>query len=172
MIRFNATIQKYGQQGEKTGWTFVEIPESLAQQLYPGNKKSFRVKGSLDKLTIAAQALIPVGGGVFILPLKAELRKQLGKRMGECVLLKITRDTNPDPVPMPEDFAACLEDEPAAAENFKKLPGSHQHYYIRWFNSAKTEPTRVKRMTQAIIALSKGKHYGEMIREMKKESEP
>jgi len=71
---------------------------------------------------------------------------------------------------MPEDFAACLEDEPAAAENFKKLPRSHQHYYIRWFNSAKTEPTRVKRMAQAIIALSKGKHYGEMIRELKKES--
>jgi hypothetical protein len=170
MIRFNATIQKYGQQGEKTGWTFVEIPESLAQQLYPGNKKSFRVKGSLDTLPIAAQALIPIGGGNFILPLKAALRKQLGKRMGESVLLKITRDNNPDPVPMPEDFAACLDDEPMAAANFNKLPRSHQHYYIRWFNSAKTEPTRIKRMAQAIIALSKGKQYGEMMRELKKET--
>jgi uncharacterized protein YdeI (YjbR/CyaY-like superfamily) len=72
---------------------------------------------------------------------------------------------------MPEDFAACLEDEPQAAEYFHKLPKSHQNYYIRWFNSAKTEPTRVKRMAQAIIALSKGKHYGEMIRELKKESD-
>ncbi len=171
MIRFNATIKKYGQQGEKTGWTFVEIPESLAQQLYPGNKKSFRVKGTLDALPIVAQALIPISGGDFILPLKAELRKLLGKRMGESILLKITWDSNPDPVPMPEDFATCLEDEPTASENFKKLPRSHQHYYIRWFNSAKTEPTRVKRMAQAIIALSKGKHYGEMIRELKKESE-
>jgi Bacteriocin-protection, YdeI or OmpD-Associated/Domain of unknown function (DUF1905) len=169
MVKFKATIQKYGEQGEKTGWTFVEIPEKLAQELFPGNKKSFRIKGKLDDLAIVAQALIPIGGGNFILPLKAELRKQLGKRMGEKIILHITRDTNPDPVPMPEDFAACLEDEPDAAENFTKLPKSHQHYYIRWFNSAKTEQTRVKRMAQAIVALSKGKHYGEMIRELKKE---
>jgi hypothetical protein len=170
MIQFKATIQKYGRQGEKTGWTYVEIPEELAQQLYPGNKKSFRIKGKLDTLSITAQALIPVGGGVFILPLKAELRKQLGKRVGESIVLKITRDENPDPVPMPEDFAVCLEDEPTAAEQFNKLPRSHQHYYIRWINSAKTEPTRVKRMAQAIIALSKGRHYGEMMRELKKET--
>ena len=169
MIKFKAVIQKYGEQGEKTGWTFVEIPEKLAQELFPGNKKSFRIKGKLDELAISAQALIPVGGGVFILPLKAELRKQLGKRKGETIVLNITRDANPDPVPMPEDFAACLEDEPDAAENFTKLPKSHQHYYIRWFNSAKTEQTRVERMAQAIVALSKGKHYGEMIRELKKE---
>lgn len=142
----------------------------LAQELFPGNKKSFRVKGKLDALPIAAQALIPVGGGVFILPLKAELRKQLGKRKGEILTLNILRDTNPDPVPMPEDFAACLEDEPAARENFKKLPGSHQHYYIRWINSAKTEPTRVKRIAQSIQALSLGSHYGEMIRALKKEA--
>jgi uncharacterized protein YdeI (YjbR/CyaY-like superfamily) len=103
--------------------------------------------------------------------LKAELRKQLGKRMGESIVLQITRDTNPDPVPMPEDFAACLQYEPSAAEQFNKLPGSHRHYYIRWINSAKTEPTRVRRMAQAIIAVSKGKQYGEMIRELKKDSD-
>ena len=148
----------------------MEIPEKLAQELFPGNKKSFRVKGKLDALPIAAQALIPVGEGVFILPLKAELRKQLGKRKGEEIVLQITRDNNPDPVPMPEDFADCLGDEPVARGNFNKLPKSHQHYYIKWINSAKTEPTRVKRMAQAINALSVGRHYGEMIRALKKES--
>jgi hypothetical protein len=169
MIKFKAVIQKYGEQGEKTGWTYVEIPENLALELFPGNKKSFRIKGKLDALPIAAQAIIPIGGGRFILPLKAGLRKQLGKRMGETLVLQIQRDNNPDPVPMPEDFSACLEDEPDAAKNFSKLPKSHQHYYIRWFNEAKTEQTRVKRMSQAIIALSRGKQYGEMIRELKKE---
>ncbi|MGL6269459.1 MAG: YdeI/OmpD-associated family protein [Chitinophagaceae bacterium] len=169
-MKFSATIQKYGEQGEKTGWTFVEIPGELAEELFPGNKKSFRVKGKLDALPIAALSLIPVGGGVFILPLKAELRKQLGKRKGEEIVLQITLDNNPDPVPMPEDFAACMEDEPDALNNFKKLTKSHQHYYINWINSAKTESTRVKRMAQAIHALSLGRHYGEMIRALKKES--
>lgn len=138
--------------------------------MFPGNKQSFRVKGKLDALPIAAQALIPVGGGVFILPLKAELRKQLGKRKGEEIVLQISRDNNPDPVPMPEGFASCLEDEPLARENFNKLPKSHQHYYIKWINSAKTETTRVRRMGQAIQALSLGSDYGEMIRTLKKDS--
>jgi uncharacterized protein YdeI (YjbR/CyaY-like superfamily) len=98
------------------------------------------------------------------------LRKQLGKRKGAEIILQITRDNNPDPVPMPEDFADCLEDEPVAMENFNKLPKSHQHYYIKWINSAKTEITRVRRMAQAIQALSLGSNYGEMIRTLKKES--
>jgi hypothetical protein len=146
----------------------VEIPEKLAQELFPGNRKSFRIKGKLDDLAITAQAIIPVGGGLFILPLKAELRKQLGKRKGEEIVLNITRDTNPDPVPLPEDFAACLQDEPSAAKNFQRLPGSHQRYYIKWINSAKTESTRVKRIAQAIQGLSMGADYGEMIRALKK----
>ena len=42
MIKFTATIQKFASQGEKTGWTYIVIPAELAQQLSPGNKKSFR----------------------------------------------------------------------------------------------------------------------------------
>jgi hypothetical protein len=169
MIRFTAEIRKYGSMGEKTGWTYVDIPVDMAEALYPGNRKSFRVKGTIDTLKVTALALIPVGEGHFILPLNAEMRKKLGKRSGHTLALQIQRDDNPDPIPMPEDLSACLDDEPAARQHFFKLPKSHQNYYIKWINSAKTEPTRVKRIAQAISALTREMHYGEMIRSLKNE---
>jgi hypothetical protein len=36
MIQFNAIIEKFGKLGENTGWTYILIPEALAQELNPG----------------------------------------------------------------------------------------------------------------------------------------
>jgi hypothetical protein len=47
MVQFTAIIKRFGQQGEKTGWTYIEVPAAMAEQLVPGNRKSFRVKGKL-----------------------------------------------------------------------------------------------------------------------------
>ena len=68
MIKFISTIQKFEKQGEKTGWTYIEIPEAIATQLLPNNKKSFRVKGKLDDYEINGIALLPMGSGNFISP--------------------------------------------------------------------------------------------------------
>ena len=72
MVKFNTTILKYGDMGEKSGWTFVVIPADLAAKLKPGNKKSFRVKGKLDDIPIAGIALLPIGAGEFILTLNSK----------------------------------------------------------------------------------------------------
>jgi len=64
MIDFTTTILQFGQQGEKTGWHYIEIPADIAQQLKPGNKKSFRVKGKLDHFSFSGVALLPMGGGL------------------------------------------------------------------------------------------------------------
>ena len=63
MIQFTTTIQKFGKKGEKTGWTYIEIPASKAAKLKPDSKVSFRVKGNLDQLKIEKTALIPMGEG-------------------------------------------------------------------------------------------------------------
>lgn len=161
-VVFTATIHKYEKQGEKTGWTYIEIPADIAQQVKPGNKKEFKVKGKLDTHTITRQSVMPLGGGTFILPLNADLRKAIGKRKGAMLKLQLEEDKsefvfNPD-------FMECLEDEPAAQIFFKGLTGSHQRYFSKWIDSAKTEPTRVKRITMAVNALAKKWGYSEMIR--------
>jgi len=45
MIQFIVTIHRFEKQGEKTGWTYIEIPVDIAEKLKPGSKKSFRVLG-------------------------------------------------------------------------------------------------------------------------------
>src|SRR5688500_7949439 len=82
MIRFTTTILQFGEMGEKTGWTYINIPSELSEKLKPGNKKSFRVKGKLDDYAIRGVALIPMGGGDFIMALNAEIRKGIKKRKG------------------------------------------------------------------------------------------
>ena len=41
MVRFSTIIKKFADQGEKTGWTYIEIPHTIADQLKPGIKKHF-----------------------------------------------------------------------------------------------------------------------------------
>ena len=69
----------------------------------------------------------------------------------------------------PPDFTDCLKDEPGAVTFFKSLAKSHQDYFIKWIESAKTDQTRIKRIAQSVSALSRKKGYGEMIRSLKKE---
>lgn len=166
MVELELEMQKYGKMGEKTGWTFVEIDQLLAQQLNPDTKTSFRVKGQIDNVKIKQLALIPIGEGNFILPMKADLRRKLKKEHGCKVKVKLELDTSE--FELSKDFAACLDDEPKAREFFETLTKGHQRYFSNWIESAKTIETKTKRITQAIFGLSNQMGYPEMIRHFKK----
>jgi hypothetical protein len=165
MVQFSATIQKFDQQGEKTGWTYIPIAAALAQELVPGNKKAFRVKGFLDVHIFEGISLIPMGGGDFIMALNAPLRKRIKKGCGDLVNVKLQVDLKP--IEPPPELVECLEDEPDALLHFNKLTRSHQNYFINWIRSAKTEPTIAKRVAATINALDKGWDFGQMLRSMK-----
>jgi hypothetical protein len=166
MILLKATIEKFAEQGEKTGWTFVTIPAEIAKKLKPGFKKSFRVKGTIDKCHIKQTALIPIGGGDYILPLNAAIRKETGKAKGHEVVLLLSVDESI--IELNADLLACLEDDATALASFKKLSASEQKYFSKWIDNAKTDTTKEKRIVQTIAAMQKGFHYGQMIRSLKK----
>src|SRR4051812_34381804 len=94
MVRFNATIKKFDSQGEKTGWTYIEISAAIAKKLNPNNKKGFRVKGKLDDYEFSMIALLPMGGGDFIMALNAAMRKAIKKQKGAIVQVKMEVDLN------------------------------------------------------------------------------
>ena len=165
MIRFAATIERFKEQGEKTGWTYIVIPAEKAQKLSV-QKTSFRVKGKLDEHPIKQVALIPMGEGDFILPLNAVMRKALGKKKGYTLEVQIGMDKSA--FEFNADLVACIEDEPKAQAHFETLSGSHQRYFSKWIDSAKTDATKAKRILQAVTALAKGWGYPEMIRDGKK----
>lgn len=166
MIRFTASIQQFGQQGEKTGWTYISIPVDIAETLVPGNKKSFRVKGKLDGYAISGIALLPMGAGIFIMPLNAAMRKAIHKKKGAMLEVQLALDKAP--LKAPAGFMECLEDEPAAKEFFLSLKLSHRNYFIKWMGGVKTEAAIAKRIATAVNALVRKQDFGAMIRSQKK----
>src|SRR4051812_13223178 len=137
MVQFNAMILQFGEMGEKTGWRYIEVSADIAQELLPGNKKSFRVKGKVDNYHISGFALMPMGEGKFIMPLKLEIRKAIHKESGAMV--SITLEVHKDyKVEVPEDLQECFEFDPEALEQFNSLARSHRDYFIKWIESAKT----------------------------------
>ena len=166
MVKFTATILQFGKQGEKTGWSYIEIPNSISGKLKPGYKKSFRVKGNLDQYSIEGIALLPMGGGGFIMALNAEMRKAIKKQKGAKVKVQLEVDDEFEFKLAPE-FMECLEEEPAALSFFNSLTKGHQSYYIKWVLSAKTEQTKAKRMAEMITGLIKKQDFGTMLRSLK-----
>ncbi|MBL7851699.1 MAG: DUF1905 domain-containing protein [Cyclobacteriaceae bacterium] len=166
MITFTAKIRKFEKKGEKTGWTYIEISSRQAHQLNPGKKTGYRVKGQLDDYPIQRVALLPMGDGNFIIPLNARMRKALGKEAGDSLTVRLEVDSRN--LPPSSDFMKCLRDDAKATAHFKTLPGSHQRYFSKWIEEAKTVETKTKRITMAVIALASGMGFPEMIRANRK----
>lgn len=168
-VKFTATILRFDSQGEKTGWSYIEVPADLAQKLKPGNKKSFRVKGKLDSFPIAGVSLIPMGGGSFIMAINATMRKGTAKKYGS--MLKVELQVDEKPFVFDKEFIACLKDEPDAKKFFDTLAGSVQRYFSKWISEAKTEQTKTKRIAQSVSALAKSTSFSEMVRNLKSEKQ-
>jgi|ERR1022692_1646918 hypothetical protein len=169
MVQFTTTILQFAEQGEKTGWSYIRIPASIAQQLKPGNKKSFRVKGRLDNYEIKGISLMPMGEGDFIMALKASLRKAIKKNKGAKLIVHVQVDNN-KPKP-PEELMECLKDELDAHAFFKQLSFSHQNYFSNWIKAAKTDVTKARRIAHCVNALCRKFDFGQMLRSLKKNKE-
>lgn len=169
MVKFTTVIQQFADQGEKTGWTYIEVPVDIAQELKPGNKQSFRVKGKLDKYPISGVALIPMGGGRFIMAMNAEMRKGTRKKKGSMIEVQLGVDNNP--LFPPAGFLECLADEPAAKFFFDQMKTSHRNYFIKWMGGVKGEAAVARRIAMVITALSRGQDYVGMVRSLKAERE-
>ncbi|HEY9003150.1 MAG TPA: YdeI/OmpD-associated family protein [Mucilaginibacter sp.] len=168
MIEFTTMILQFAEQGEKTGWSYIEIPADIAQQMKPGNKKSFRVRGMLDALPVSGMALMPMGEGNFIMALKAEVRKGIHKNAGAMLHVKLEEDID-FKVEMPADLQECFDFEPDALEFFNTLAKSHRKYFIKWIEGAKTRETREKRIVNTVNAMLRKWPYNVMLREMRKD---
>ncbi|MFT3911250.1 MAG: YdeI/OmpD-associated family protein [Ferruginibacter sp.] len=167
MIGFKTTLLKFDKQGEKTGWTYILIPNKIAEKIKPGNKKSFRIKGKIDEFKIKSVALLPMGGGDFIMPVNATMRKAIKKNNGASVTVEMEIDKAP--LKLSPGLMACLEDDPDSKSYFDKLAPSHQQYYSKWIESAKTDATKTKRIALCITAFANKLSYPEMMRLQKKD---
>jgi hypothetical protein len=165
VFSFKTTIQKFASKGEKTGWTYVHIPEDIILKLKLKNKKEFRIKGSMDDVKFERLATYPIGDGQFIIALNAELRKKLGKKEGAMLSVKFELDKSA--ALKSQELLDCLAQEPEAQKQFQSLLLSHQNYFHRYVYTAKGADTRAGRIVNVINAMYKKMDFGEMVRGLK-----
>lgn len=159
-------LKKFGSKGEKTGWTYLEIENQLSEKLIPGKRTSYRVYLKIDGLSDVLEInTLPMGEGDFIIPLKSDILKKLKKKEGDQI--QFTIRYNPNEYKLDKDFAEFIETDKKAKEFFESMPRSHQNYFSKWIETAKTPITKANRIAEAVQALSKKMNYAEMVRARK-----
>lgn len=136
----------------KGGWTYVVVSGEIKNKSKPFGWA--RVKGTIDGFELKQYNLMPMKDGNLFLPVKAEIRKKIGKSEGDYVHIKLYPDTSP--LEVPEEMILCLRDEPGAFHFFNSLSESEKRLYVLWIYEAKREETRVGRLVKSISRLQQG----------------
>ncbi|MCK9414545.1 MAG: YdeI/OmpD-associated family protein [Prolixibacteraceae bacterium] len=141
----------------KGGWTYAAIPEILQDK--HAHFGWVKVKGSIDGFEIRNYNLMPMGNGQLFLPVRAEIRKKIGKKAGDWVNVILFSDNGPAEIP--EEFMVCLLEDPDAHKTFTSLSNGQQKKLIDWIYSAKTDDKKVERMAETMNRLVTGFFFGD-----------
>jgi len=148
-------LQKFPGKG---GWTYAAIPEISQHKKAPFGW--VKVKGSIDGYKLKQYKLMPMGNGQLFLPVKAEIRKKIGKQAGDYVKVVLYADESP--LIIPEEILLCFENEPKTAyETFVRFTEGEQKAYLGWIYAAKKEETKARRIIAMMDQLLKKQKFYE-----------
>ena len=136
----------------KGGWTYVVLPPVPKEKV--GHFGLVKIKGTIDTYEIKGAHLMPMKSKERFLPVKAEIRKKIGKQAGDYVWIKLSIDDSVFEIP--QELIECLQLEPGAYETFLTYKPGEQKLFIDWIYSAKREETKADRIAKTLIKIEKG----------------
>jgi hypothetical protein len=137
-MKFKTTIF---QTGNNTG---IVVPEKVLDSLGAGKRPPVVVtlKGYTYRSTVGAM------GGQFLIPLSAEHRKNSGVAGGDKLDVTVIPDDAPRTVELPVALKTTLQKNAKAMQAYEKLPPSGKKKVVLLIESAKTDETKIKRVTK------------------------
>lgn len=136
----------------KGGWTYA---------LLPGINRDNALKVMLstviaviDSIGLPPGKLMKIKDGRLFLPVNAALRKKIGKKAGDEVIIELFIDgLGTDVI---SQLVECLADEPGALNNFEALGMELRKKIVDWISEADSEEVLVERIARTVTTLSAG----------------
>jgi hypothetical protein len=144
MREFEAVIKE-----GRGGGAFVEVPFDVKAIF-----GSARAKVTVTFDGIAYRGTIAPMGGVSLIGILKDIRKQIGKDVGDKVRVTVDLDAAPREVTLPDDVRAALRKAMLDAA-FEELSYTHRKEHINAIEEAKQPQTRARRIDKLIAMLSR-----------------
>ncbi|MEM6275665.1 MAG: YdeI/OmpD-associated family protein [Pseudomonadota bacterium] len=132
------------------GYTVAWLPDAFARDLPQPAKARPRVIGELQGLPFKG-ALHPTSDGRAYFIFNKEMQKKTGLAEGDPVRIAFRYD-DPDAVDVPAELSEALREGDMQEIWDGLTPGTRRGFAHR-VSSAKTEPTRRKRVAEVLLAL-------------------
>jgi hypothetical protein len=142
-VKFSTTMF---QMGNNTG---IEVPAEVVAALDAGKRPPVvvNVNGYEYRSTVAPM------GGKYLLPFSADRREESGIQGGDAIDVKLTLDTAPRTVDIPDDLQSALNSSATAVAAWDKLSYTHRKEHVRSVLDAKKAETRTRRIAAVVAKL-------------------
>jgi hypothetical protein len=139
---------------KKMDIAYIAIPFDV-EKVY-GTKGQVKVRVTFDGHPYRG-VIANMGTGCHIIGVRKDIRKAIGKEVGDVVNVTIEKDEEERIVEVPEDLETLLSKNRQAREFYDSLSFTNRKEYALWISSAKKDETREKRLKDALTKLLAGK---------------
>ncbi len=139
---------------KKMDIAYISIPFDV-EKVY-GTKGQVKVKATFDGHAYRG-VIANMGGDCHVLGVRKDIRKIIGKEVGDIVDVTMEKDEEERIVDIPDDLKNLLEKNLKAKSFYDSLSFTNRKEYAVWISSAKKPETREKRLTETLAKLLKGK---------------
>lgn len=119
------------------------VPDLVANALIQGDDR--RVVCTINSSTTYQCAMLPRGDGSFLISVNKKIRDQLKLTGGSRVQVSLVKDESQYGLPMPEEFAAVLEDDPEGARLLHALTPGKIRTLLYIVGNVKSSEKRIAR---------------------------